>query len=407
MPRRVLHLLSQRPSRTGSGITLEALVAHAHDAGWEQQAVVGTPADDPHPPVASLAPAQVHPLRFGEAPLDFSVPGMSDVMPYPSSRFSALSEAQLERYRQGWRDHLQSVVARFTPDVIHSHHLWLMSSVVKDVAPNVPLVNHCHATGLRQRRLCPAVGEQIAERLARNDAFVVLHDGQRDELCSWLGVDPARVRVVGSGYRSELFHAGDRTTGGARLLYAGKYAHAKGLPQLLDACDALAADWPELELRIAGSGAGDEADALRQRMASMAPRVTMLGQLDQAALAAEMRAARAFVLPSFYEGIPLVVVEALASGARVVCTALPGVVAELAPALGDALALVEPPPMRSVDQPDAGELPAFVERLSHAIATALRAAPLAPDDLAARVAPFRWKAVFDRVEALWLDLAPS
>ncbi len=38
---RVLHILSQRPSLTGSGVTLDAVVRHADAAGWEQQVVVG------------------------------------------------------------------------------------------------------------------------------------------------------------------------------------------------------------------------------------------------------------------------------------------------------------------------------------------------------------------------------
>jgi len=43
MPR-VLHLLSQQPGRTGSGVTLASLVRHAAESGWEQCVVVGLPA---------------------------------------------------------------------------------------------------------------------------------------------------------------------------------------------------------------------------------------------------------------------------------------------------------------------------------------------------------------------------
>ena len=81
MTRRVLHLLSQRPGRTGSGVTVQALVREAAAAGWEQAVVVGTPLDDPHPRVEGVGDARIHPLRFGAPPLDFALPGMSDVMP--------------------------------------------------------------------------------------------------------------------------------------------------------------------------------------------------------------------------------------------------------------------------------------------------------------------------------------
>ncbi len=52
----IFHVLSQRPSLTGSGITLDALVRHADVAGWDQHAVVGMPAEDPHPEVERLPP---------------------------------------------------------------------------------------------------------------------------------------------------------------------------------------------------------------------------------------------------------------------------------------------------------------------------------------------------------------
>ena len=56
-----------------------------------------------------------------------------------------------------------------------------------------------------------------------------------------------------------------------------------------------------------------------------------------------MRRSTVCVLPSFYEGLPLVLVEALACGCRLVATDLPGVVDELAPRIGAALELVELP----------------------------------------------------------------
>jgi len=66
----VLHVLSQRPSLTGSGITLDALVRNAEAAGWNQHVIVGVPADDPTPDVGNLPPSRIHPLRFGADALE-------------------------------------------------------------------------------------------------------------------------------------------------------------------------------------------------------------------------------------------------------------------------------------------------------------------------------------------------
>ena len=147
-----------------------------------------------------------------------------------------------------------------------------------------------------------------------------------------------------------------------------------------------------------GAGSGAEADAWRARMASLSERVTWHGRLDQEDLAELLRRCVAFVLPSYFEGLPLVLVEAAACGCRVVSSALPGVVDALAEGLGDALQLVPLPPMTGIDTPDSGAKVAYAERLGEALDRALEAGPAEEVDLEV----FTWRAVFRRVQALWL-----
>ena len=402
---RVLHALSQRPSLTGSGITLEAMVRHANDAGYEQRVVVGVPIDEPRPEVGGLNRDEVYPLEFGRPPLDFAVPGMSDVMPYPSTRFSALTEDQVTRYRRAWANHLRPILSDFRPDVIHSHHLWLMSAELKDIAPDIPVLTQCHATGIRQMELCPHLADQVREGCSHIDAFAVLHRGHVNELERCLAISRDRIHQVGAGYRNDLFFAPALAPEPA-LLYVGKYSSAKGVPWLLDAFQRVLARRPGLKLHVAGGGSGEEADALRARMDRMAPSVVQHGQLSQPQLAKIARRSTVCVLPSFYEGLPLVLVEALACGCRLVATELPGIAEELAPRLGDALTMVELPRLETVDRPHPDDLPAFVGHLEAAIENALDAPPI--DDPARNTSEtlshFTWETVFDRVESVWKSL---
>ncbi|MCB1184090.1 glycosyltransferase family 4 protein [bacterium] len=386
---------------------MDALVREAAAAGHAQQAVVGTPADDPAPDVGGLAADAVTSVRFAApgcataADLPFPVPGMSDVMPYPSSVWSRLDAGQLAAYRRVWRERLAAAVARFRPDIIHTHHVWLMSSLLKDVAPQVPVALTCHSTGLRQMTLTPGLADEVRRGCRRIERFCVLRDDHGDAIRDALGVGPARIVRVGAGYRDDLFHAVGRPRElPPHLVYVGKLAEAKGLPWLLDACTPLAAEAPGFTLHVAGDGAGPEADHLRRRLAAL-PWVAHHGQLDQAALAGLMRGCRVAVLPSFYEGVPLVLVEAAACGCRVVATDLPGVVERLAPALGARLSLVPLPRLVGVDRPAPADLPAFTARLRDALAAALAAAP----DGTADLGPFTWRAVYGRVAAVWRDLA--
>jgi len=389
---KVLHILSQRPGRTGSGTTLDALVREAASRGWEQSVIAGIPDGEGELSVGGLGADHLHPLRFEQGALDFPVPGMSDVMPYRSSRWSTMTDDQLGRYRAEWRRHIREVIGSVKPDLIHSHHIWLMSSLLPDLAGGRPIVLQCHATGLRQMELCPHLANEVRTGCARADRFLVLHDEHADLLATALGVGRGRIHQTGAGFREDLFHTrGRRKKRGRALLYVGKYSASKGLPQLLDVVVRI----DGTELHVAGSGAGAEADAIRGRMEKMEA-VTLHGQLDQEELGRLMRRCDLCVLPSYYEGVPLVLVEAAACGCAVVATALPGVKKVLAPALGGILSMVEPPPMTGVDTPSPGSLPAFVDRLAKAVTGALERRP-APADMSA----FRWDSIFRKTESIW------
>ncbi len=414
---RVLHVLSQRPGLTGSGVTLHALVRQAARAGWEQRAVCGVPADDPRPRVGDLPPDAVAPLLFApdsgppsRAPdVEFPVPGMSDVMPYRSTRFSAMEPGQVEAYRVAWIDLLARVRDAFQPDVVHAHHAWIVSSLLRDVFPHTPVVMHGHGTALRQLRSCPGLAASVRAGCGRNDAIVVLHELHRQEYAREYGLDPTRCHVVGAGYDAAVFHARGRVDdAGPTLLFAGKLSRAKGLDCLLDAFDIVRGESPSAVLHVAGSGSGAEADELRRRVEET-PGVAWHGKLEQPDLAARMRETKVFVLPSFFEGLGLVLVEALACGCRLVSNDLPGL-APVVEVAGDALARVPMPRLVGADTPDPADRPAYVERLARTLRTALDRAPSgrdsgeAVDGIDPRLAPFTWEAVFERVETVWLDV---
>jgi len=400
---RLLQVLSQRPDSTGSGTTLDALARAAARRGWESHVAAALPEGEVAGPVGGLPAERLHLLRFGGDPLDYPIPGMSDVMPYPSTRFSEMSEARWAGYRKAWTRHLSRVVREVRPSIIHSHHLWLVSSLIKEVAPHVPVVTHCHATGLRQMVLCPHLAQEVRSGCARNDRFAVLHGGHADALRREIGVADNRIHVVGAGFREEVFYAHpslkrDR----AAILYAGKLSRAKGVAELLDAFEIVSRSSSEVVLHIAGSGSGPEADALRERSRAMVPRVVLHGQLAQSDLASLMRRCSVFVLPSYYEGLPLVLVEALACGCRLVVTDLAGGVAELATRLGPALRRVPAPGMDGVDRPRTSDLPEFTRRLARELQAALETGPV--DRPERHVSEFGWTAVFDRLDAVWREL---
>ena len=405
---KVLHCLSQIPGKTGSGVYLQALVREGHKLGLEQWVICGVPASMPKVEIEHLADHHIFPIVFGAPDLPFPVAGMSDVMPYPSSRFSSFDQDFLTRYERAFATKVQEVVKKIHPDIIHSHHLWLMTALIRRLFPEIPLVTTSHGTDLRQLHLADHLALRVIAGCQEVDKVMALNEEQKKKIMELYALDDQQVVVTGSGFRNDLFNTNLCSKGPQiTLIYAGKLSRAKGLPWLLEAVELIDED---ITLAIAGGGEGEEAKKIRQQARSLAPKVHLLGALSQEELAAEFKKAHIFVLPSFYEGLPLVLLEALACGCRVVITDLPGI-NEICPkeALDAGLITLVPlPELSGPDVPKADDLPRFVQNLRDAInkqineARQQQASCYLP--LAAALQKNTWDHIFSRVMAIYQEV---
>ena len=126
---RILHLLSQRPDSTGSGIYVQAMMREATACGYDNFLVAGVQSDGCDVTEYIAQKKNTMFVTFHNADVSYQIPGMSDVMPYESTRFCDLSEEDLCEYENAFSEILKHAVSRFNPDIIHSHHLWIVSSV--------------------------------------------------------------------------------------------------------------------------------------------------------------------------------------------------------------------------------------------------------------------------------------
>ena len=403
---KILHVLSQRPDATGSGIYLQAMMREAAARGHANFMIAGIQSDRAAELDFSI-PAQCRLVRFDGDDLPFRIPGMTDIMPYPSVRFADLTPAELEMYATVFTRVLQETVAAFQPDIIHSHHLWLVSSLVRRLFPAIPVVASCHGTDLRQFQNCPHLRAKVRSGCGRLDAALALSGAQKTDIVKNYGLPPEKVVVSGAGYNDTLFRTDPKPDPRpVQLVYAGKFIRAKGLPWLLKALQAITT--PDWHLHLVGGGRGPQKAECLSRAAALGDRVTVHGQIPQANLAAIFRQSHMFVLSSFFEGLPLVVLEALASGCRVVATDLPGV-REIAPGIPAALlSLVRTPRLRNLDQPYPEDLPAFERDMRHALADQMTAVIRQPQIdqavIADTLTAFTWRGIFARIEQVYFDL---
>jgi glycosyltransferase involved in cell wall biosynthesis len=400
---RILHIISQKPDFTGSGKYVQEMILQGRAKGHEPFLVAGVSAEFTVP-AELIAPENVKLVRFDGHDLAFPVMGMSDVMPYPSTVCSALTRLQLVEYTAAFSRVVGAAVADFAPDVIHSNHLWMATAVARDIAPGLPLVTTCHGSCLRQHRLCPDLGRSLIGRLRRIDHVIALFGQQKRNIVDLLDVDPDRVHVISGGYNELCFFSDvrERDSGRAQLLYAGKLDSSKGVPWLLRSLHQVEAPW---HLHLVGGGSGPERDLCLRLAAEHGDRVTVHGVLSHRELGGLMRQSDIFVLPSFFEGLPLVLLEAMACGCRIVTTDLPGARELFGESPPPTVRMVELPHLETVDRPFKADEPLLERRLAEALRAAIKdvASGVEPDqDFVRRTTePFGWAGVFARIEEVY------
>lgn len=165
------------------------------------------------------------------------------------------------------------------------------------------------------------------------DIAVTMTDANARLVAGRQGVAPSRVRVIANGITRDFGASGGgkekRWALGLRdtqvlLLYVGNILPHKGLRRLIEAIPRSALR-SHLHLAVAGAGA-DEA-ACRQLAADrgLSGQVTFLGWRSAAETEALLAAADVLALPSEIEGLPYVLLEAMASGVPVIAGRVYGI----------------------------------------------------------------------------------
>jgi glycosyltransferase involved in cell wall biosynthesis len=139
----------------------------------------------------------------------------------------------------------------------------------------------------------------------------------------------------------------DRGMESGRILFLGRLGERKGTFDLVRAFAEIALRFPQARLVCAGDGAIEEVMALASEL-GVAGRVECPGWLSAEAARAELARADLFALPSYAEGLPMALLEAMAAGKPVVASSvggIPSVIADDANGLlvnpGDPAGLVE------------------------------------------------------------------
>ena len=400
---KILHILAQLPHGTGSGIYFSNLIKELEEYGHEQRAVFALQDDCCF---QRLPADRQYAVNFKTEKLPFPVPGMSDVMPYESSKYCEMSPQTMERWHGAFRETLEKAAADFQPDVLILHHLWILSSLALEIFPQARSIGICHHTDLRQARQNPHIREEHVGNIHKLDIILSLSEAQQADIREIHSCQNPKIVVMGGGFDDTLFFpAPDKPRPGPpRILYAGKIDPSKGVFALIEAFSSLRRQDPELRLSIVGAAGRDQAERLDKLLAAE-PGIQLYPAMSQPELARTMREHDIFVLPSFFEGLGLIAIEALASGLWTVATEIEGLVSLLGDRViqSGAIEFVPLPVLDFAGLPPAPQLKAFVHDLETKLArqaARARRGEAFPPGLPEDISRHSWKAIAARINAL-------
>jgi teichuronic acid biosynthesis glycosyltransferase TuaC len=229
---------------------------------------------------------------------------------------------------------LLPAVRSFAPDLIFSIFLYPAgySTLLIGKALSVPVVTMSIGSDINN------IGDGISARYTRtvlreSDFLVTVSDDLRKKAIS-MGTHPERARTIVNGCELSVFHVRDRGAARRKLgidpdtqavVYIGRVDVNKGLRELVDAAASLRNDHPNLHVYMVGVGPDRPIIEAAIQAHSAANFIHLMGSCAFDDVAVWMAASDLVTLPSYMEGCPNVVLEALACGRPMVATRVGGI----------------------------------------------------------------------------------
>lgn len=229
----------------------------------------------------------------------------------------------------GGRD-LLSLVRRMRPDVVHFHSPAAsipgrMALAVAGSRPRVVYTVHGFLQEWNSRRArdrLAGTAERWLARVTNSMLFQSREDYEQAQAHHY----HSRLRHLGNGVSDDWFddQSPRHRKGPLRAIFVGRLTREKGLGELLEAVRRQ----PKVQWTIIGDALPSDRDpmtrAVKRCAATLDGRVSAVGMLGAEEVRKHLAGADLFVLPSWREGLPRSVIEAMASGLPVVATDIRG-----------------------------------------------------------------------------------
>ena len=220
-------------------------------------------------------------------------------------------------------------ISSFSPEKLLASWAYPEGMAVKKLANRlgVDYSLKVHGSDINTHIDSPVRGQLISSIAEGAQSILSVSHALKDKMVHH-GIEPKKVSVIYNGVDHELFNLPSVEVSAVNrqyLLFIGNLKDTKGVVELMESFAQVSKNHKDLVLIVVGSG--PMAEKLREMRNSLkiANRVKFVGTLDHHTMTPLIQSAKAVCLPSYAEGVPNVLLEAMACGTPVVSTNVGGI----------------------------------------------------------------------------------
>lgn len=265
-------------------------------------------------------------------------------------------------WTRGCRGILQQLHSTAKIDLLDAHYLYPDCIAAVRLAREMRIPVTVSARGTDGHLIGNMSGPRdlIREACLAASAVIAVSEALGEQLAE-IGVPRGKINIVKNGVDVDAFAprpgaAAKRLGPGRVMLGVGRLVKAKGWHLAIDALANLCIRFPDLNLYIAGRGVEHGRLAAQAISRGVADRVHFLGEVAHENIPQLLWGADRLLLPSFREGHPNVVMEALAAGVPVIATKSGGIPEIINDRFGDLAATTDVPGVQAAIERSLGRV---------------------------------------------------
>lgn len=278
---------------------------------------------------SKLKNIKLHPVFFKyeekiEGQQDFNFPCFD---PHPRSNllFGKMTELQLDKYKNAFREAIRQEIKDFKPDIIHAQHIWIISNVALEF--NIPVVVTSHGSDIMGYDEWPQFHNTMNSVVKNCKRIIAISDHNKELIAKIFKEASSKITTISNGYNEKYFFK--KQYDKRKVLkefnidkyydkivcFAGRLTKNKGIDLLIKA----ATSYEKENVLTLIAGNGEEYEYLNNLKNELGLKnIVFLGNQHHENLRKMYNISDVCVVPSRKEAFGLVSIEAIACGTPVI-----------------------------------------------------------------------------------------